>query len=69
MFSIDLVEGKERPREHSQDENANLGSTVSLLPRMCNPLYSSGKVVVLDSGFCVLKGIIKLAKCGVYAAA
>ena len=69
MFGIDLVEGKDRPTERHLDENANLGSTVSLLLRMCKPLYSSGKVVVLDSGFCVLKGIIKLAKCGVYAAA
>ena len=25
--------------------------------------------MVLDSDFCVLKGIIKLAECGVYAAA
>ena len=69
MFGIDLVEGKDRPTERPLDENANLGSTVSLLLRMCKPLYSSGKVVVLDSGFCVLKGIIKLAECGVYAAA
>ena len=69
MFGIDLVEGKDRPKEKPADENANLGSTVSLLLRMCKPIYSTGKVVVLDSGFCVLKGIIKLAECGVYAAA
>jgi len=69
MFGINLVEGKDRPRERPADENANLGSTVSLLLRMCKPLYSTGKVMILDSGFCVLKGIIKLAECGVYAAA
>jgi len=69
MFGNDHVESKDRPRERPADENANLGSTVSLLLRMYKPLYSTGKVVILDSGFCVLKDIIKLAECGVYAAA
>lgn len=36
---------------------------------MCSPIFQSGKVVVLDSGFCVLKGLILLASCGVFAAA
>jgi hypothetical protein len=36
---------------------------------MCKPIFHSGKVVILDSGFCVLQGIIELKKVGVFAAA
>ena len=37
--------------------------------RMCEPIFSTGKCVVLDSGFCVSKGITALLEFGVYAAA
>jgi len=46
-----------------------MGKTVGLLLRLCKPIYSRGFVVVLDSGFCVLKGIVELRKKGVFAAA
>ena len=36
---------------------------------MCEPIFSTGKCVVLDSGFCVSKGITDLLDFGVYAAA
>ena len=36
---------------------------------MCQDLYSTGKVVVLDSGFSVLDGIMRLRVKGVFAAA
>jgi len=45
------------------------GPTVSLLLRMCKPLYTKGTIVILDSGFCVLKGIVELMKKGLYAGA
>ena len=32
-------------------------------------MYSTGKIVILDSGFCILRTIIKLKKMGVYASA
>ena len=32
------------------------------------PIFSTGKCVVLDSGFCVSKGITALLEFGVYAA-
>ena len=35
--------------------------------RMCEPIFSTGKWVVLDSGFCVSKGITALLGFGVYA--
>ena len=36
---------------------------------MCEPIFSTGKCVVLDSDFCVSKGIISLLEFGVYTAA
>ena len=37
--------------------------------RMCEPIFSTGKCFMLDSGFCVSKGITALLEFGVYAAA
>ena len=37
--------------------------------RMCEPIFLTGKYVVLDSGFFVSKGITALLEVGVYAAA
>lgn len=37
--------------------------------RLCQGIFGTGKVVILDSGFCVLRGIVELAKHGVYASA
>ena len=36
---------------------------------MCltKPVWGTGKLVVLDSGFCVLQGLVELKKKGVYA--
>jgi hypothetical protein len=69
MFAIDLVEGSDRPKELPSQDPARFGPTVSLLLRMCQGIYHSGRVVILDSGFCVLKGIVELFKRGVYAGA
>ena len=37
--------------------------------RVCTPIFVSGKDVVLESGFCVFKGIADLEAIGVYAGA
>ena len=58
MFSIDLVEGKDRPEEALSLDLEKQGPTVSLLLRMCKSLYTTGTVVILDTGFCVLQGIV-----------
>ena len=69
MWGIDLVEGKDRPRALGQQEFNNMGSTAGLLLRILAPIFHKGYVVILDSGFCVLKAIIKLRKKGVFASA
>ncbi len=66
MISIKLVEGKDAPPE-IQVPNAEHGMTTGLLQRMLTTYYYTGKYVILDSGFCVLKGIIKLREVGVFA--
>ena len=70
MFGIDMVEGNDHPKEMPNNDPHRYGPTVSLLLRMCRSIYYSGRVVILDSGFCVLKGIVEqLYKKGVYAGA
>jgi hypothetical protein len=70
MFAIELVEGKDRPAQHGLPQYDSLGGkTVGLLLRLSENLWHSGKIVVLDSGFCVLRGLIELRKKGVFAAA
>ena len=46
-----------------------MGKTIGTLLRLTNPVWGSGNIFVLDSGFCVLKAIIELKKKGVFAAA
>lgn len=69
LYQLELVEGKDEPTERPNPEYSLLGKTVGLLLRLTKPLWATGKVVVLDSGFCVLQGLIELKKRGVYAAA
>ena len=66
MWGIDLVEGKDRPQQLGIQQYDNFGSTVGLLLRMLSPIYHKGFIVILASGFCVLKGIIELRKKGVF---
>ena len=69
LFRILMVEGKDTPKEKPDGDFDEYGKTTSLLLELCRTLFYSGKVVILDSGFCVLKAIIKLRECGVYASA
>ena len=69
MWGIDLVEGKDCLQQLGIQQYDNFGSTVGLLLRMLSPIYHKGFIVILDSRFCVLKGIIELRKKGVFASA
>ena len=42
---------------------------VGLMLRLTIALWSTGKAVITDSGFCVLKGISGIRKRGVYGSA
>jgi hypothetical protein len=69
MYAIELVEGKDHPKERPKADYDDKGKTAGLLLRLCKSLFGTGKVVILDSGFCVLQAIIELKKLGVYASA
>ena len=56
LFSIELVEGKDSPPQVVREYTAN-GKTWGLLMRILRPYFYTGRYVVLDSGFCVLKAI------------
>jgi hypothetical protein len=66
LFSIKMVEGKDAPPQLDVPFSLH-GKTVSLLLRMLKSYFHTGKYIVLDLGFCVLKGIIKLWEMGLSA--
>ena len=63
------MKGKDRPQNLGQKEYDELGKTVSLMLRMCRPIFVLGESVVLGSEFCVAKGIKWSKAKGVYAGA
>ena len=67
LFAVEMVEGKDRPSELESDPRTK--KTTNLLLRLCKKLFGTGKVVILDSGFCVLQALIELRKVGVFAGA
>ena len=69
LWKARIAEGKDRPQHLSQKEYNELGTTVILMIRTCRPIFGSGEDVVLDSGFCVAKGITYIESKGVYAKA
>ena len=62
LWGLELVEGKDTPRQRPPPMYQILGNTVGLLLRILSPIFRRSFVVILDSGFCVLKGIIELKK-------
>lgn len=69
LWHLELVEGKDRPRQMGHQEFDEHGKTVGLMLRLTHPIWHTGKLVVMDSGFCVLKGIVEMRKNSVFAAA
>jgi len=69
LYRLDLVEGKDEPRERPPKKYSEYGKTVGCMLRLAEPLFSSSFVVVMDSGFCILQGLIELLKRGVFASA
>ena len=66
LCQMELVEGKDSPSEIIPKYN-NQGETVGLLLHVSEPIFTWGNVVILDSGFCMLKGIVESKKHGVCA--
>ena len=65
-----MVKGKDRPHELGPLEFEDQDKTVGLLLlHMLKGIYYSGQYVVLDSGLCMLKGVVALKRKGVFAGA
>jgi hypothetical protein len=61
MLAVEMVEGKDPPLDHGPPEfKGVIGKTGGLLLRMLKSCFNTGRYVVLDSGFCVLKAIVAL---------
>ena len=63
IFYIEIVEGKDKPCEgpnkHIQFES-EYGACPALVTRMTRPIWGSGRVVLLDSGFGYLPCLYRL---------
>ena len=68
IFSIKLVKGKDAPPEADVPYSPH-GKTVGFLLRMLKSYFHMGNYVMLDSGFCVLKGVLKLREMALFACA
>ena len=64
-----MVEGKDRPTNAPHLPHVEHGKTTSLCLRLLLPMLNAGKVVIIDSGFCVLLAIIEMCKHGARASA
>lgn len=62
LFRVELMEGKDSPLNRPPELYTEKGKKVGLLLQMTEPLWGTWRALVLDSGFCVLKGIAELAK-------
>ena len=69
LWRSKIVEGKYCPQQIGQKGYNELGRMVSLMLRMCRPIFGSGKAVVLGSVFCVAKVITDIKYKGFYVAA
>ena len=67
IWQVNLCEGKDQPAHLGTKEYDELRSTVGTLLHLTKPIHGTGKVFVLDSGFCVLQGLVELKKKGVFA--
>jgi hypothetical protein len=66
MFVMEMVKGKDHPPQVAE-RYSELGKTTGLLMRMLQSDFTTGRYVVLDSGFCVLKALVQLKKVGMFA--
>ena len=67
VFFVDFVEGKDRPTERGNPEFVSeYGANGGMMMRMTNTLFGTGKAVLVDSVFCVLKMLVGMLAHGVY---
>ena len=66
MFLMEMVEGKDHPPQ-IPEWFSELGRTTGLLMHMLECYFTTGRYVILDSGFCVLKALVELKQVSLFA--
>ena len=66
---MELVEGKDAPKDGPALEFNSYAKTAALLLRLCESMFSTSKSVILDRFFCVFKATRALLENGVHASA
>ena len=71
MWRVKIQEGKDRPKKPDgswafSSEFPGYSKTATLMLEMTKHVHHTGKVVSVDSGFCVSVGIIEMHNFGVY---
>ena len=64
IWQVKLREGKDCPQHLGGKQHDGKGKTVGTLLCRTQPIHRAGRLVVLDSGFCVLQGLVELKKVG-----
>lgn len=64
LFKMELVEGKSRPPERPLKYESHHSKTTALVMRMTEDLRGSGRVVIMDSAFCVMSAVYQLYELG-----
>ena len=69
MWFAEIAEVRDFPREHKIPEFDDIGTTLVTMLRLTRPIWNCVKVVIMDSGFCVTKGLVEIRKKGVFGVA
>ena len=70
LLVVELVKVKAHTRQSGPLDFEDLnGKTMVSLLRTTKSYFATGRYVILDSGFCVLKGLIWFMKKGIFACA
>ena len=73
MWRVKIQEGKDRPMNGNTPCYPTpfemYSTTAKLMLEMTKPLHTTGKIVIMDSGFCVTAGILAMHDHGVFGQA
>ena len=69
MWFAEIEEGRDFPRERGRPGLDDIFKTVGTMLRYTRPIWNCAKLVIMDSGFFVTKGLVELRKKGVFGAA
>jgi hypothetical protein len=69
MFVIEIVKGKDNSKELGKPQCKELGKMIGSLFWMLCSVFNTGRYVVPDAGFCVLKALGELRQNGFFSSA